>query len=215
MKNLLKIPTLILVALFCFNFADAGEKRTLADVYSDGVKLYEAGRYSEALKYFTYVNSKNPRDPRNMRYLKMTQLAISEGRKAKRDLEGELKSVTIPEVNFVQASLGEVMAYLSKRVQEISNAQRSANFIYKGTNEQRENTLITLQLRNAPVTDVIKYVGSLSDTKFDYDEHAIVGTPLSESPKTPQSTEPTQNANGFETKGVNPLPTQVAPNPFK
>ena len=216
--KLLRTSAFALILAFCFAFtaAEAQQKkpRTLTDVYSDGVKLYEAQRYPEAMKYFQYVKTKNPRDPRNMRYLNLTELAIKEGRTAKVDLEATLKSITIPEVDFQGASLGDVLAYIAQRAEELSDGKQSANFIYKGTAEQRANTEITLKLRNAPVTEVIRYVGSLSQTTFKFEEHAIVGTPLIA--QSPTTTAPIQNASGFEKSTVNPLPNNApAPDPFK
>jgi hypothetical protein len=51
------------------------------------------------------------------------------------------------------------------------------NFIYKGTPEQRTATLITLSLRNVPLSEAIKYVGELSRSKVRYEPHAVVIDP--------------------------------------
>ena len=46
-----------------------------------------------------------------------------------------------------------------------------------GTPEQRRDTLVTLSLRNVPMTEAIRYVGQLSGTHIKYEEHAIVADP--------------------------------------
>lgn len=197
------------------------KKKTLGDYYNEGIALYQAGNYAEAKKYFDFVVSKNPKSPHARAYLAKTNLALKQNLKPKFDLEGKLAKVIVPAVDFSEASLGDVMDYLSKRAEELTDGKVVANFIYKGTAAQRSGSFVTLKLRDVPMNEVIRYVGNLTNTRFDYEEHAIVGTPANQAaaPATqPAKAETGAENNGFEKPkgGVTPLPNSgPAPNPFK
>ncbi|MEX2578185.1 MAG: hypothetical protein WD342_03940 [Verrucomicrobiales bacterium] len=166
-----------LLALFVLALQPAHSQVSTRDVYQDGVRLFKQGDYAEALVRFETVLAHKPRDPYARSYATKCKTAIAQNLGPKNDLEGQLSKIVVPQMSFADAPLGDVLEYLSGRVEELSGGKLVANFIYKGTSEQRNNTLVTLSLRNVPITEAIRYVGQLADTRFTYEEHAIVADP--------------------------------------
>lgn len=161
---------------------------TVQTRYNEGVLLYNAGKFGEALVVFEEVLALKPDFVYARNYSSKCKIMIAKGAGPKNDLEGKLTRLIVPEISFANATLGDVLDYLSARASEISGGSVVANFIYKGSPEQRQNTLITLSLRNVPLAEAIKYVGQLSQSKIKYEEHAIVVQPLQGgSPLSPPS----------------------------
>ena len=118
-------------------------------------------------------------------------------------LEAKLAQIVIPGVMFEATHLGLVFEYLTQKSEELSGGKVVANFIYKGTDEEKTRKLVTLNLRNAPFTEVVRYVGQLTDTVFTYEEFAIVGKPAGAAPAPPATpTAPT---------GSSPSPSSSSP----
>lgn len=158
--------------------SQAQQGQSIDQVYKQGVALHEAGRYTEALAMFDLVIRSNPRHIHARKFRAQTALAIKTGAGAKKaDMEGALKKVILPSVALEEAPIGDVLDYITQRTEEITAGKLTPNFVYKGNQEERNSTMVTLSLRNVPVSEVIRYVGQLTRTKFIYDEHAIIADP--------------------------------------
>lgn len=190
------------LALFALFHPPAEAQAQSAD-YKEGVKLYEAEKYKEALPHLEKALRANPRDPYARSYLSKCKQAIAQNLGGKRDLQSELAGVILPKVDFEEAPIGDVMAYLSKRAEELSGGKLVPNFIYRGSQEERNSTPITLSLRNVPLTEVIRYVGQFSRSKVSYEEYAVVIDPHPETVSASRAPEAKGggNASGTEKKG--------------
>lgn len=167
----------ILTALFAIVAMPVQAQQTSKQVYQEGVRLFKEGSFREALEKFEIVLAHKPNDPYARSYATRCKTGIAQNLGPKNDLEGQLAKIIIPQINFVDAPIGDVLDYFTSRAEELSGAKVAVNFIYKGTPEQRQNTLITLSLRNVPMNTAIGYVGQLAKTRFKYEEHAIVADP--------------------------------------
>ena len=180
--------TLILTLAGAFVFLAPGDchaQLSARDAYNKGLQLYKAQNYEEALKMFEAVQRAKPSDPYARSYISKCKTAIAQNLGSKNNLEANLAKIVVPQINFKDAPIGDVLDYLTSRAHELSGGKIVANFIYKGTAEQRQQTLISLNLRNVPMTEAIKYVGQLSRTRFLYEEHAIIADPNYKPPTTP------------------------------
>ncbi|NNE93498.1 MAG: hypothetical protein HKN23_17770 [Verrucomicrobiales bacterium] len=207
----------LLAAVISLSFAAGtalSQQQPIANYYKKGVELYNAGDYQNAKKYLEFVISKQPNSPHARSYLAKTNLAIKQGRKPKNSIENALSNLKLPVIDFSDASLGDVLDYLAKRSEELSGGKIAANFVYKGTPEQKQNLKVTLKLRDVPMTEVIRYVGGLTETQFTYEEHAVVGTPFGGAASSEPASTPAA-ANQEPAKTVNPLPGTPAPSPFQ
>jgi hypothetical protein len=169
--------TPLVTLAFVFAFGSAAAQTTVQSVFTDGVKLYKQEKYEDALAQFERILKANPRHVYARNYSTKCKNAIASGAGPKNDLEGQIAKIVIPQISFTDAPIGDVLQYLTSRAEEITGGKLVPNFIYKGTPEQRQNTTISLTLKNVPMTEAIRYVGQLSRTRFSYEEHAIVADP--------------------------------------
>ncbi len=154
--------TLVLAVLFALPLGAQEKQRTLQDIYNDAVREYEAGEYASALEGFQTFLKHQPNYPYARSYVAKCQQKIREGGKPQATLETKLATLVIPNVNFDGTSLALVFEFLTQKSEELSGGKVVANFIYKGSEELKQKTTVSLSLRNTPFTDVIRYVGQLS-----------------------------------------------------
>ena len=148
------------------------------NAYQEGVALYNAGKFAEALPKFQQALAERPDFVHARSYLAKCQASIAQGLGPKNDLEGQLTRLIVPEINFSDAPIGDILDYFSSRAFELSGGNTVVNFIYQGTAEQIQGIHVTLALRNVPMSEAIKYVGQLSESRIKYEEHAIIVTPI-------------------------------------
>jgi len=152
----------------------------LQKTFNDAKAAYQAGEYEKAAEGFRKVLKYQPGYVYARKYLTLTEAKIKSGGDSKATLERKLAKLKVPSVAFEDASLESVMAFLSQKSDELSGGKVVANFIYKGSSEQKKSLTLTLKLSNVPMTDVIRYVGQLTNTKFKYEQYAVVGIPTAE-----------------------------------
>jgi hypothetical protein len=199
-----RIAALLLLVLAAG--APAQEKqRTVQDVYAQAVKQYEAGQYGAALQGFQTVLKYQPNFVYARSYAAKCLEAMKQGGAPKQNLDTKLAALTLPSVHFEGADLGLVFEYLTQKSEELSGGKVVANFIYKGTEEDKKNQKVVLSLRNVPFTDVIRYIGQLTNTVFTYEEFAIVATPAGAAPE-PKPVKPA--------KAETPFPKTPQADPF-
>lgn len=194
------------------------EKKTVQDVYNESVKLFEAGQFQQALGGFQTVLKYQPNFVYARSYAAKCIEAIKQGQGAARPtLEAGLANLVLPSVSFEGTSLGMVMEYLTQKSEELSGGKAVANFIYKGTDEQKNGTTVTLSLRNAPFREVLRYVGQLTNTQFKYEEFAIVATPagsaVQATPALAPASQPAQPAESKFDPPVQPVKDPFSKNP--
>jgi len=149
----------------------------LQKTFNDAKAAYIAGEYEKAAIGFRKVLQYQPGYVYARKYLAQTEAKIRSGAKITVSLEDKLAKLNVKSVAFEDASLGMVITYLSQKSAEISGGKVVANIIYKGPREDKESKMVTLKLSNVPMTEVIRYVGQLTGTRFKYEEYAIVGVP--------------------------------------
>ena len=174
MKNRLKILAVLAFAAIGLTTSPAHAQK---DAFNEGVRLFNAEQYEQALQMFEVVLRQKPGFVYARSYANKCRTAIAQGAGAKKDLRAELAKIVLPKVSFEDAPIGDIMIYLSQRADELSGGKIVPNFIFKGTPEQRSNTLLNLNLKNVPLTEAIRYIGQLSNSRIDYEEHAIIVDP--------------------------------------
>lgn len=178
-KTMTKLPLIctLLLGLFVVTAQTGYSQATVQSVYAEGVKLFNQQKYEEALTNFERILQVKANHVYARNYATKCKNAIAKGVGPKNDLEGQLAKIIIPNINLKDAPVGDVLDYLASRAEELTGGKMVPNFIYKGTNEQRDNTMITLNMRGVPMTQAIKYVGQLSRSRVRYEEHAVVIDP--------------------------------------
>lgn len=206
-----RLAGLLFLPLLPLSAQNAPNPQNAQSAYNQGVALFNQGKFDEALGVFEQVLQVRPDFVYARSYAAKCRSAIAKGAGPKNDLEGKLARIILPEVNFAEAPLGDVMDYFTSRAQELSKGEVVVNFIYKGSSEDRSKTLITLALRNVPMSEAIKYVGQLSRSRVKYEPHAVVIDPSPAPEPAPAPAEST--ASGFP---PNPPGSPAKPkNPFE
>ena len=203
--------TAILLGLVLLQIQPVSAQNNAQAAYNQGVLLFNQIKFEDALLLFEQVLQTRPDFVYARSYAAKCKAAIAKGSVSKNDLEGKLSKIILPEVNFAEAPLGDVMDYFTSRAQELSNGAIVANFIYKGPAEDRSKVLITLSLRNVPMSEAIKYVGQLSRSRIKYEPHAIVIDP---SPEAAPAVAPAETTAAPASFGAPATPTQPK-NPFE
>ena len=114
-------------------------------------------------------------DPQNFgakNFLK--SIAIAEKKNKKSELSAQLAALIVPKVTFKEASLGSVLDYLKVKAAEISENKVSPSFVLQLPPDFAQQPPITLDLSNVPFTEVLRYLGELTSTKFEVQQYAIV-----------------------------------------
>jgi len=177
LRRTLLLTFSLLAATLVLGTASVEGQQDMRAVFKEGVQLYEQKRYAEALQRFEKVLQESPSFVYARSYANRCRTAMSRSVGPEKDLESRLSRLTVPKIEFNEAPIGDVLEFFTAKARELSNGEVNANFIYKGTRDQRLNTLVTLSLKNVPMTEAIRYVGQLTSTRFKYEEHAVVADP--------------------------------------
>lgn len=90
------------------------------------------------------------------------------------NLEQRAASVIIPSFEVQDASLSTVLDYLPKAALENSNGTFALNIVRLFTPEFGKETPVTLSIRNAPISEILRYVAQSAGLQVQYQPHAVV-----------------------------------------
>lgn len=91
----------------------------------------------------------------------------------------KLRTLIFPQVDFAGATLDEVAELLRVRSRDLDPQGAGINFIINAPPESR-NKPISLNLRDVPMEEVLRYVSEMSGVSFKVDDHAVTFVSLSE-----------------------------------
>ncbi len=94
------------------------------------------------------------------------------------DLERKLKGMIVAQVNFDQATVPDVIAFLNAKSKELDPAKRGVNFVAR-LDDASAGAEISLTLGGVPMLDVLKYATQVANLKYRIEEYAVVILPLS------------------------------------
>jgi hypothetical protein len=102
----------------------------------------------------------------------LKQIKIEEAKKGNNTAEKDFAKVIMPQVSFKEATLGEALDFLKKKVTEASGGKQTANFVVQPGVDQ--GAKVTLSLSNVPFTEVLRYLSESVNAKIEYQKYAIV-----------------------------------------
>lgn len=129
------------------------------------------GDMESAKRAFQMAYQIDPRNPVAIGYLR--QIAVAE----KKDggagsAEKAFAGVILQQVQFKEATFGDALEALKKKIAEASGGRQAANFVVQpGVNQ---TAAVTLSLSNVPANEAIRYLAELVGAKVEYQKYAIV-----------------------------------------
>jgi len=92
-----------------------------------------------------------------------------------KSMEDKLKSIFIDVVDFDDATLDEVVEYLTIKSSQLDESGGGVNFVLKldPDDQLARNANVNLKLRNIPIGEVIRYVTRDTGTRFNVDAFAV------------------------------------------
>lgn len=150
----------------------AQTQTTTQDLLSAAQTAYIRGDLPAAKRDFEMVNRIDPRNQLAINYLRIIK---TQEAKMPRGNEQErmLSQVIIPKIEFQDATLGSIIDYLRGAVAKATEGKQAVNFVVALPEEQARTQTVTLKLNNVPFTEVLRYLGELSNVQFEYEKYAI------------------------------------------
>ena len=156
-----------LLALVFLAFSSLAAQQS--EMQAEAVRAFQAGDYATAKSLFESLLSLEPKNFAARNYLR----AIAQREKSGASLEGALRKILIPTVDFRDATVREAVAFVSQKVRELSGGKQSVNVVWLVSPEQTASARVTLSLRNVPASEVLRYIGESSNLQFSYDALAV------------------------------------------
>lgn len=146
-------------------------KTSVSELFNQGQRAYLAGDVETAKARFNEVLAVNPNHLPSKNYLKMI---ASSNTKSKGELAKKIEGVTLEKVSFKDATLDSVLAYLKEQLEKASGGAVKTSFVLQLPPDYALQSTVTLELTKMPFTEVLRYIGDLTATKFTIEEYAIV-----------------------------------------
>ncbi|MGO9246097.1 MAG: STN domain-containing protein [Verrucomicrobiia bacterium] len=170
------IGLLALTSLLVFTRVAVAGTETNASLRADEqavIFLERTGRYDEAEARSIQMLQQNPNDVNAKRLLAEVEDAKHKPHPSTA-LRETLDEIIIPEVNFREVGVADVIEFLRTESQKISGADYPINFVWQASAESFKTTKVTLDLRRVPLADVLKYVTESAGLRYRVDPRAVV-----------------------------------------
>lgn len=188
----MKILPMILLPTAVVMFATDAVAETAQQLLSEAQTAYLRGDIETAKRTFELVTQIEPRNLTAIAYLRTIK-----AREAKTGggaiQEKQLSAVIMPKVEFREATLGSALDFLKQQVAKQSGGAIAMNFVLQIPEEQVKTQTITISLANVPITEVLRYIGTLTNTTFTYEKYAITVRPTAAKAATPATAEAVKN----------------------
>ena len=165
------MKTILALLLLAFGSLHAQQ----SEMQAEAVRAFQAEDYTTAKSLFESLLSLDPKNVAARNYLR----AIAQREQSGPDLERALRKILIPTVDFRDATVQEAVAFVSQKVRELSAGKQTVNVVWIVSPEQTASARVTLNLRNVPASEVLRYIGASSNLRFSYDTLALKIQPMS------------------------------------
>lgn len=162
------------------------------ELYAQAVVLLAADQYDAAEDLVRRLLIESPDAPPLIALQRKIQLARKSATRDRpqRAQEDRLQALVLPAVHFRNADPAAVIEWLREASAQASSDGEPVNMVWM-VPEGTELPSITLNLRQIPLLDVIRYVTRATGLRFQIDPHAVV-IRLPEPSQAPASHAPTE-----------------------
>ena len=217
-----KIPKKLLVVtsvlFLCGGFFSTAGEQSIQQVYQDAIRAFNGGDMVSAKAGLERVVRADPRHSTARAYLARAEYQLKQSKNSGPSaMQRDLTTLIVPSVDFNDATLGSVIEFLPIKAAELSGDKIQPSIIFRGDKTFLEQKKVTLKLSNMPMSEILRYVGEMTQVRFKYEQYAIVAMPLSDIPVAsagPETTTP-ERESSRPPLGSDPFGGKVGIDPFK
>jgi hypothetical protein len=175
--NPLMNPLIFILALA--GLASTALGNDVSTMVTEGERAYLRGDLPGAKEKFELVARLEPTNRLANSYLRriLAEIALQNAGKAPSNgTQATLSRLVLEKVDFRDATLSSALDFLKQKGNQLGKGTVAINFVL-GIDEATQNAKITLNLNNAPFSEVLRYIGELANIQFSYEPYAIVVKP--------------------------------------
>ncbi len=186
----MKLLPFIALSVCLLALAGVAHGENIRDFLTAGQVAMQKGDIATAKKNLEIVYRMDPRNPVAIGLLKQIAIQEKNSNTAGATQEKALAKVIIPKLAFKEATFDSALAFLKTKVDEVSGGKQSVNFVVQPSVDQKMT--VTLNLTNIPASEAIRYLGELTNTRFDFQKFAVMVSPKGATVATTDSKAPGQ-----------------------
>ena len=163
----------------------------LDGLFQEAVMLSQVGMYEEAEARCKTILSQMPDQPTVKKLLADMQEKRQNSRSQdpSAELKKELNAIVLPEVEFREAAVTDVIAFLGQESKKYTKDKAAVNFVV--VLPEGKAPTVTMSLRKIPLMEVLRYITVLTGLQCQVDPHAVViSPPLKLGPAKPNANAP-------------------------
>lgn len=170
------LPVLALTLLATAPLHAAPPSPEVQRFLQEGQAAYNKGDYATAKAAFEMVYQIDSRNVTAINFLTKIK-GLGGGALKNVSQEQQLAALIVPRVALKDATIGSVFDYLKTTAGKLSEGKAAVNFVLKLPEDVIKTQTITLNMNNAPFTEVVKYVAELANLDVQYQKFAVVVSP--------------------------------------
>ncbi len=175
------IPPSAVVLALAFSGLAIQAETAVQQLLTQGQTEFRQGDLVSAQRDFQTIISMEPHNQTAANFLKIIAAQQKAGT-GNTPLERQVSTLILPKVEYKEATLDSVLDSLKRNVAKLTDNKVSVNFVPALPSEQLHQTTVTLSLSNVPLSEVLRYIGSLANVQFVYDKYAITVKPAAGAP---------------------------------
>lgn len=89
-------------------------------------------------------------------------------------IEAKIGGIMISAYQIEEATIQDALSVLAIAIERQTKDEIAPNFVIEDPNKKLADIKVTLNMKNIPVSAILKYILAQTKTKIRYDEHAVV-----------------------------------------
>ncbi|MEK0450666.1 MAG: hypothetical protein RL088_2934 [Verrucomicrobiota bacterium] len=166
-----------LLALLTSILTIAASAQDVQTLLTEAQRDYIRGDRAAAKEKFTIIQKAEPNNRIAANYLRM--IAAEEKKQGVDETAGlrtRMEKTVIDRIDFRDATVGEALEFLGKKVAAANPNADKVNIVQQLTDEQK-GARITLSLNNIAASEALRYVTELANLSVSYEKFAVVVKP--------------------------------------
>ena len=155
--------------VFVLGLSPFAKAQDLHVTYEEGRAAYNAGQLELAREKLNIVAAKNPSHIPTQAMLAQIQQKLGVDNT---QLRKSYEQIILPKIEFTDVELSEAIQAVRMLTKKATNEKTVPNIILK--TPDLGNKLVSINLNNVPLSEVLNYLAQLSGAKLTYDKTAVM-----------------------------------------